>query len=232
MFAHHRDPDATGVGVAFTNAALDLADGAEPRARAAAFARLSDALGVPVAIVRQVHGDVVLDVDGPGPDVGAWVQPGEADALVTTRRGVGVAVRVADCVPVLLADAAGTVVGAVHAGRDGLLKGVIGRAVERVAELGTGGVRAWIGPHICGACYEVPDAMALDAAERLGVGVTRTRWGTLGIDLGAAARHQLEVAGASWESWEDCTLTDESLHSHRRGSAGRQLGVAWLTAGD
>ena len=87
MFAHHRDPDATGVGVAFTNAALDLADGAEPRARAAAFARLSDALGVPVAIVRQVHGDVVLDVDGPGPDVGAWVQPGEADALVTTRRG-------------------------------------------------------------------------------------------------------------------------------------------------
>ena len=119
-----------------------------------------------------------------------------------------------------------------HAGRDGLLKGVIGRAVERVAELGTGGVRAWIGPHICGTCYEVPDAMAQDAAERLGVGVARTRWGTSGIDLGAAARHQLEVAGASWESWEDCTLTDESLHSHRRGSAGRQLGVAWLTAGD
>lgn len=153
----------------------------------------------------------------------------QADALVTTQPGIGLAMRVADCVPILLADAAGSVVAAVHAGREGLLAGVIGAAVAVVRERTDAPVRAWVGPHICGACYEVPDAMAKDAAARLGVGVPTTRWGTLGIDLGGAARHQLEQRGVAVAEVGACTLTGEHLHSHRRNpAAGRLAGIVWL----
>lgn len=237
MFSYLRDPDADGVGVAFTSAELDLSDAGAPPARAAAFARLTAALGVPVAVVRQVHGARVLDVDAvaAAPASGGLLDltAFEADALVTGNRGLGLAVRVADCVPVLFADAAAGLVGAAHAGRAGLLGGVLAATVAALRERGSTRLRAWIGPHICGACYEVPDAMAADFAARTGVAASVTRWGTPGIDLGAAARRQLATLGVPHASHESCTLHGAGLHSHRRDAAcaGRLAGVVWLADG-
>lgn len=229
MFAYERDPEATGVGVAFTSAALDLGDNQPTAGRLAAFSALASALGGPVAIVSQVHGaEVTVVGEAEASDGLIDLTAIRADALVTTRPGVALAVRVADCVPILLADKDATVVAAVHAGRAGLFAGVIGAAVEAMLDRTDAAFEAWVGPHICASCYEVPPAMAAAAASRLGVPASRTRWGTTGIDLGGAARRQLEACGVQVAEVGGCTLEDDRLLSHRGGSTGRMVGVVWL----
>ena len=75
-------------------------------------------------------------------------------------------VRAADCVPVLLVAPDGGVIGAVHSGRPGLVPGVVPATVARMRELGAGRIEGWIGPHVCGRCYEVPEQMRADVAAR------------------------------------------------------------------
>ena len=116
-------------------------------------AEVEAACGVPFARLNQVHGTDVLVVDGP---MGLDEVP-TGDALVTTRRGLGLMVRVADCVPVLLADPAAGVIGAVHAGRPGMALGVATAAVAAMRELGASAIRGVAGaarvrPLLRGAC--------------------------------------------------------------------------------
>lgn len=233
MFVWRHDPGPDGVGVAFTDGELALGDAQPADARAAGFGHLSGALGVPVAITTQVHGAEVRWVGDEAPSAGLVdLTAHRADALLTTRRGLGLAVRVADCVPVLLADRAGTVVAAAHAGRAGLLAGILDATVTAMEATASGPLRAWVGPHICATCYEVPPAMAADAAARLRVDAVTTRWGTPGIDLGGAVRRQLRARGVSVEEHAPCTLTQADLPSHRGGSsaAERLVGVIWLAS--
>lgn len=223
------DPDATGVGVAFTSDALNLGDRQDPEARAEAFAALSGLIGVPIAVVGQVHGRDVVEVDSVPQAALVDLTASTADALVTGRRGIGLAVRVADCLPVLFAAGDGRAVAAAHAGRVGLLDGVLTATVDALRRYTQAPLRAWLGPHICGSCYEVPEAMAVDAAHRLGIPVARTSRGTPAIDLAAGARAQLEALGVAVTRVGACTLHGHGLHSHRRGpDAGRQAGVVWL----
>lgn len=233
MFCFRRDPDAVlGAGVAFTSGALDLGQAQDAAARRAAHDRLAAELGVPIAVVTQVHENAVVHATAePGASGLVDITGQEADALVTTQPGLAVAVRVADCVPICIVAEDASVVAAVHAGRNGLLRGVICRAVE-VMRTHTGvGLRAWVGPHVCGACYEVPRAMAEDGWGRLGIDPTDTTWGTPSLDLGAATLAQLAAAGVRAEAVGRCTLHDPGLHSHRGGSTGRQVGVAWIAPG-
>ena len=232
MFVFRRDPDAAlGIGVAFTSARLDLGDHQGAAPRAAAFDVLGAALGIPVAAVQQVHGrDVVRAEVVAGASGVVDLTAERADAIVTTQAGLGIAVRVADCLPICLAAVDGSAVAAVHAGRDGLLEGVIGAAVAALREHTSAGLVSWVGPHICGACYEVPADMASDAAARLGVPRATTSWGTPAIDLGAAAVAQLVDAGVPVEVVGGCTLHATGSHSHRGGSTGRQVGVVWIGA--
>lgn len=232
MFWYRRYPDALlGVGVAFTSAVLDVGDLRDRAARDADLTRLAGELGVRVAIVGQVHGDTVMHAesahtDGPLLDLtGA-----KADALWTKKPGLAVAVRVADCVPICLATTDATVVSAVHAGRPGLLNGVIGRAVQRLREESDAPIRAWVGPHVCASCYEVPKDMAVAASAALGIPLTTSYWGTPSLDLTAAAARQLEDAGVSAEFIGGCTREEPSLHSYRRDgqAAGRLIGAIWL----
>lgn len=234
MFSFRNDPGADGAGVAFCDAVgpggtrLDLAD----RAGAAApdWGLVEDALGVRLLHPRQVHGTTVLAV-GPDSDA-AGCAATSADALVTTTRGVGLAVRVADCLPVLLADPAAGVVAAAHAGRVGLAAGVLPATVERMRELGADRLTAWIGPHICAGCYEVPGAMRAEVAAGLPGAWATTTWGTPALDLGGAATVQLEAAGCRVVRVDPCTRETPGLHSYRRDGAasGRQAGIVWLPA--
>jgi hypothetical protein len=230
VFHFLRDPGADGVGVAFTSDELNLSDSQDAAARAAAFARLGDAVGVPVAVVRQVHGARVLEVTDALASGLVDRTDAEADALVTGRRGLALAVRVADCVPVLFADLDAGLIGAAHAGRAGLSAGVLGATVAALRARGATRLRAWVGPHICGACYEVPPEMAAAFADATGAPPTTTRFGTTGLDLGAAAHRQLDALGVPGESHEACTLHDPGLASHRRDGAcaGRLAGLVWL----
>ncbi|MDQ6524125.1 polyphenol oxidase family protein [Nocardioides sp. LHD-245] len=219
------DPDpASGsrVEVAFTDASLDLREGDRLDGVLAA---LTDATGVDFARLHQIHGADVVEVDGPGHGIPT------ADAQVTAARGLGLMVRVADCVPVVLADAAAGVVGVAHAGRRGAELDVVTRTVERMRALGAVDMTAWVGPHICGRCYEVPATMREEVAAVVPTTYADTGWGTPALDLGAGVFTQLAAAGVATTTVPGCTLEDERFHSHRRdgAAAGRFAGLVWLS---
>jgi YfiH family protein len=174
--------------------------------------------GAALADMEQVHGRAVADAGGPRE---------QCDALVTDRPDVVLMVRVADCVPVLLADPEARVLGAVHAGRQGLVDGVVDACVTRMRELGADRLHAWVGPHICGACYEVPQALQDEVAAREPVARSTTSWGTPGLDIGAGVRHQLEQAAVEVHDVARCTRESPDLYSYRRdgAGAGRLAGV-------
>lgn len=89
---------------------------------------------------------------------------------------------VADCVPiVLVGDRAGgerPVLAVVHAGRPGVASGVVPAAVARMRGLGASSLSAWIGPSVCGNCYEVPADMRDDVAARVPAARCTTSRGT------------------------------------------------------
>nr|WP_130416829.1 peptidoglycan editing factor PgeF [Xylanibacterium ulmi] len=204
-------------------------------------ARVGAWLGAPVAFVAQVHGDRVLVLDAAERAEWASSAPplaaGQADAVVTAASGLGLGVLVADCVPVLLADPVARVVGVVHAGRAGVRLGVVHRAVDAMLAAGatTAGLRAAVGPAVCGRCYEVPAEMRDEVAAIVPQAHATTREGTPALDLPAAVRAQLAASGVrSCVHVDRCTLEDPELFSHRRATAagtttGRQAGLVVLT---
>lgn len=215
------------VDVAFTDSSLDLQD-LGPRFPTD-LPRVEDACGVRFARLHQTHGVDVLLVDQPGPPPPGAVP--SADGLVTTTKGLGLMVRVADCVPVVLADPVVGVVGVVHAGRAGVALDITSRAVERMREQGAAVLTAWIGPHVCGGCYEVPAEMRAEVSSRVPATFGETTWGTPSLDLGAGVRAQLEAADIEAVEVGGCTIEDPLLHSHRRdgSAAGRMAGLVWMS---
>jgi len=177
--------------------------------------------GAALADMAQVHGTRVVRAGGPRE---------QCDALVTDRTDVVLMVRVADCVPVLLADPRTGVVGAAHAGRNGVRDGVVTACVEALGDLGAGDLTAWVGPHICGRCYEVPAQLQQEVADVEPATVARTSWDTPALDIGAGVRAQLERAGVRVVDASRCTLESTDLYSYRRDGAasGRQAGLVRL----
>jgi YfiH family protein len=178
--------------------------------------------GAVVADMRQVHGSRVAVVeDRPSTD-----RP-EADALVTRRTDTVLVVRVADCVPVLLADPTAGVIGVAHAGRPGLAAGVAPAAISRMRDLGAERISAWLGPHVCGACYEVPANMRAEVGAIVPEAVATTSWGTPSLDIGAGLRAQLEALDVSVHDVATCTRESPDLYSYRRDGAraGRFAGL-------
>jgi YfiH family protein len=216
-----------GVTVAFTQAAagnLAFHVGNDDDAVQHSRARLAEESGVPAFhYMSQVHGcDAAW--------AGAEAVP-TADALLS--HGEPIAVMVADCVPVVLVgefDDGSPALAAVHAGRPGLASGVVTEALTRLREAGAHGLEAWLGPSICGRCYEVPEAMR-DEVDGLVPGTAATtRWGTPSLDLPAGVRSQLAAAGVTvHRDAEACTFEDARFFSHRRASGeGRIAGLAWV----
>lgn len=205
--------------------------GDDPADVAANRARLAGTLGLgqgSIVWMEQVHSNTVTVVDGP--------QPGPVettDALVTTTPGLALAVLVADCVPVLLADHSAGVVAAAHAGRMGARNGIVARTVEKMVELGAtpAGIQVLLGPAAAGRNYEVPAAMAADVEKHLPGSRTRTTQGTWGIDVRAGLVRQLMGLGVTAiEADPRCTIEDQDFFSYRReGTTGRQAGLVWLT---
>jgi hypothetical protein len=204
--------------------------GDDPAAVTANRRRLAGELELPpdhVIWMEQVHGRTAAVVDGPRAD------PLEAtDAVIATEPGLAVAVLVADCVPILLADPDAGVVAAVHAGRVGSRVGVLPAALDAMRDAGAriDHVEALLGPAVCGECYEVPAAMRTDVATHLPGSATRTRKGTPGLDLRAGLWQQLADAGVARIGVDPrCTVEDRSLFSHRRdGRTGRLAAITWL----
>jgi polyphenol oxidase len=179
--------------------------------------------------MRQVHGrDVWYAADG------AAEPPGPADAMFTDVPGRALCVLVADCAPVLVADPHARIVGAAHAGREGLAVGVVPALVDAMVEAGASRarMRAMIGPAICGGCYEVPEELQSRVSAVAPAAKCATAAGTCGLDIRAGVRAQLETADVGWIGTDPrCTRQSPGLFSHRRdGRTGRFAGLVWLTA--
>ncbi|GAB2752297.1 peptidoglycan editing factor PgeF [Nocardioides salsibiostraticola] len=226
---HYRDSREgdVRVDVAFTDSSLDL------QGLGASFpadlASVEAACGVRFARMNQIHGAEILVVEEPSG--GPHESVATADGLVTTRPGVGLMVRVADCVPILLADVGTGVVGAVHAGRAGVAADIISTAVTTMRSHGAKNLVAWVGPHVCGSCYEVPEAMRDDVGRVVPQTRATTRAGTPSLDLGAGVLAQLTDHEVEVHFTGGCTMEDSHLHSYRRdaGQSGRVAGLVWLS---
>ncbi|ALO07708.1 hypothetical protein AQF52_2113 [Streptomyces venezuelae] len=239
-----RSFDANGAHFAFTDRwggvsavpyeELNLggAVGDDPESVRTNRALAAGALGLdPARVVwmNQVHGADVAEVEGP------WT--GEAvpavDGLVTATRGLALAVLTADCVPVLLADPVAGVVSAAHAGRPGMVAGIVPAAVEAMIRLGADPARivARTGPAVCGRCYEVPEAMRAEVAETEPAAWAETSWGTPAVDVTAGVHAQLERLGVTDRRADPvCTRESGDHYSYRRDrTTGRLAGYVWLT---
>ncbi len=184
--------------------------------------------------LRQVHGAGVVVVepdDDPSRSAGS-----PADAVVTVRTDVALAVHGADCGIVALWSAEG-IVGAAHAGWKGLEAGVLDATAARMRQLGAGSVRAVLGPCIGPECYEFGVEELDRLAGALGESVRgRTASGGPALDLRAAVRAALAAAEVEVVRADPrCTACARgadggpALFSHRaRGDQARQALVVWL----
>lgn len=203
-----------------TAAGPPFAAEAEGPATAAAARQTAARLGLEgVAWARQVHGGRVMVAAAAG-------LLGEADGLVTARRGLGVLVRGADCPLILLADAGAPprAVGVAHASWRSTLAGIAGAVVRALADLGADPARlvAGIAPGAGPCCYEVGPEVEAAAREALGpgaAGLFERRGGRLHLDLWRANRRQLLEAGLRPQNIHlsgICTICDPRFPSHRR----------------
>jgi YfiH family protein len=182
--------------------------------------------------VTQVHGAAVKTVDR-REDRRAVLRL-QADALVASQPSAAVGVRVADCLPLLLADPVTGSVAAVHAGWRGAEAGVVRAAVEallRIPGVLAQNLVAAIFPHIRSCCFEVGD----DVAARLqsvcpdDPVVSRREGNKPHVDLAALVRAHLAAVGVTAERVQDvpgCTRCDPTrFFSYRRQGeiAGRHL---------
>jgi hypothetical protein len=181
-----------------------------------------------VVWMNQVHGRAVAVVDQPWGEADTPA----ADATVTTTAGLTLAVLTADCVPVLLADPVAGVAGAAHAGRPGLVAGVVPSAVDAMIALGAepGRISALLGPSVCGKCYEVPAALRSEVAAAVPEAYAETSWGTPAVDVSAGVRAQLARCGVRvMDGPAVCTLESTDHFSYRRErTTGRLASYVWL----
>ncbi|MER6789765.1 peptidoglycan editing factor PgeF [Streptomyces sp. NPDC000658] len=181
-----------------------------------------------VVWMNQVHGDEVAEVAGPWTTAHAPA----VDGLVTATRALALAVLTADCVPVLLADPVAGVVAAAHAGRPGMVAGIVPAAVDAMKRLGADPARivARTGPAVCGRCYEVPEAMRAEVAAAEPAAHAETSWGTPAVDVTAGVHAQLDRLGVhDRESSPVCTRESDDHFSYRRDrTTGRLAGYVWL----
>lgn len=169
--------------------------------------------------MSQVHGNQVSQVDT------NTQSPVIADALISRVPGLPLVVLSADCLPILVSSK--RVVGVVHAGRKGILNGIIGKTIAAMYEVGGSDLIATIGPAICRDCYEVDPHMYQEAIS-LDPYLT-TSDSKHSLDLRASALSQLEKVGVLVNVIDICTAHDEGYFSYRRdGNTGRNAGVIVL----
>jgi YfiH family protein len=197
-------------------------------------ARAATTLGVSaerVYYLSQVHGRAALSLRGD--ESRAEVLTREGDAVMSSNGNCAVGVRIADCVPILLADSESGAVAAVHAGWRGLVAGVVEAGVEEVrrASGSSAGIAAAIGPHISVAAFEVSEDVAetLKACSPDPDVVDRSFGPKPHVDLARIARAKLEALGIPRSSIErvgGCTyLEPQRYFSFRRDGprSGRHL---------
>ncbi|HTV47614.1 MAG TPA: peptidoglycan editing factor PgeF [Phycisphaerae bacterium] len=209
------------------------------------YQRLREALGAadtPFAWVHQVHGNEVAILKSEGESEYAESPAAQirdrfsgqtyADAIVSDCPGALIAVRIADCVPILLSWRNARLVAVVHAGWRGVVANVIGQTLAAFGELGVNRaeILAAIGPAICLDHFEVGPEVAQEfIAAGLAAAVESKRWPKPHVDLAKAVVLQLQNGKVEKiDAGELCTWKNSTdFFSHRRdnGVTGRMAAV-------
>jgi len=213
---------------------LGLGSGDAPDVVARNRERLRASLPAPPCWLQQVHGTHIVDAAQPA----AGGEP-QADAALSAQPGVICAVLVADCLPVLLADARGRAVAAVHAGWRGLAAGIVQQSVAALrAHLADPAARllAYLGPAIGPCHFEVGPEVLVAMRQRLpqaDAAFTARSNGKFHADLFALAGQALQSCGVTdIHGGGVCTFDDpHRFYSFRRDTpTGRQAALIWLDA--
>lgn len=187
--------------------------------------RLKEVLGVSsLMFMDQVHGDDVVVISS------TQESTPTCDAMITNLPNVGLAVMVADCMPLLFYDAPTQSIGVAHAGRKGNALHVSTKTIRAMCETFHArpeSIEVYRGPSIGGCCYEVGKEAALGLEEALHV-----KQGRYFLDLPQANRDELLRAGIQEQNLhtqEVCTCCDERYFSYRKERiTGRFAGVICL----
>ncbi len=206
----------------------------DPAAVEANHALLNQMLPAAPRWLAQVHGSTVVDADMM---TGTSNEVPQADASVARHPGTVCAILIADCLPVLFTDRAGSCIAVAHAGWRGLAGGVLANTVARMPAK-PADLMAWIGPGIGPTAFEVGDdvlrAFCADAPERKSAFKPLPAAGKWLCDLPALARDALRRAGVTEVYGGDlCTYTDpQRFYSHRRNPVtGRMAALLWISQG-
>lgn len=176
--------------------------------------------------MRQVHGMEVIDAATTN------CLP-EADAAFARTSDTACCVMTADCLPILLCDAEGSVVAAVHAGWRGLLQGVLEAAITRM-QSSPHNLMAWLGPAIGPQAFEVGEDVRdafIKADETATQAFADKGNGKWLADIYLLARHRLQAVGVERIYGGDfCTYADEQrFYSYRRDQVtGRMATMIWI----
>ena len=219
-------PDFDAIGVrAFTTTraagTFGLASTEPSRDVTARWDRLRSELsgaGPRLALAHQVHGDRVLTHSTAWE---GWLRCGDADGHFALDRGTGMAVSIADCVPIFVAHASGAIA-LLHSGWRGTAGRIVERAIDMFEARGIPSAEliVHLGPAICGTCYEVsPDVYERVTGRMVDTPTT--------VDLRAVIADQVRLRGVRRISiTSSCTrCNNDRFFSHRAGDAGRQVGV-------
>jgi YfiH family protein len=180
-----------------------------------------------LATLHQIHSSIVVDAEGRSGCLG------EGDALVTNTPGVLVAVKTADCIPILIVDARARAVAAVHAGWRGTAKNIVAQAIaemEKKFYSRAEDLHVAIGPGIAKCCYEVGPEVAAQFRE---YDSSRNCELATHLDLAESNRRQIEVCGVTPDRIYLaglCTKCNGEFHSYRRDKeqAGRMFSVVGI----
>ncbi len=173
---------------------------------------------------RQIHSDIVLYVDGAGNYT--------ADGLFTDKAGLALAVRTADCVPVLMYDEKAKAAAAVHAGWRGTAAGIVLRALEKMFSVGASpeSLAVAVGPCVCFDCYEVQEDFRNIVRKGLGTVISekfiREKNGELHADVAGMNAELLRNAGIPDANIAEsglctCCLPDLFFSYRRDGAQGK-----------
>lgn len=184
-----------------------------------------------VAQLKQVHSGDLTIVE----DIDKHNNVTEGDALITNLAGVGIGIRTADCVPILIVDKEKSVIAAVHAGWRGTWSEIVVNTVNKIeSEFGISSTNltAVIGPSIKNCCYEVGE----DVASLFNVRFNNTEYylskraeSKYLLDLSIANKLSLQKAGVvDIEILDVCTKCDDSFYSYRREGKGVSTQLSFI----
>ena len=175
-----------------------------------------------IAIQKQIHSDIVMIVSGPG-------LVGESDAMITNKKGIGLAISTADCTPVFIYDIKNEVIAAVHSGWRGTEKQILRKTILIMTEqfnCSPNDLLVYIGPSISQKNYEVGEEVAKHFhrmyLKKIG---DKLYLDVLGINKDVLL--DLGIQESSIEISPLCSYEEKYLQSYRRDgrNSGRALGV-------